>query len=146
MLTVGIDALIVGNADPHHNEYVADRWACRAWLSGMRGSSGTVVVTSTWAGLWTDSRYYEAAKLDLADTEVELMRASDEGVLSIEEWLKAELSEEQTVGFSGADTDLKQARTWVKGFEQVGLKVCSEYDLVDRIWLDRPEAPTGEGC
>ncbi|MGJ8656205.1 MAG: aminopeptidase P family N-terminal domain-containing protein [Akkermansiaceae bacterium] len=144
MAAEGIDAFIVSNADPHHNEYVADRWRSRAWLAGMKGSAGTVVVTAEWAGLWTDSRYYEAAEDALADSEIELIRMSDIGVNPIDVWLKSNLTKGQTVGFNGADTDLKQARNWVKSFEQALLKTRTDLDLVDIIWEDRPAAPKGE--
>ena len=144
MAKEGIDAYIVSNADPHHNEYVADRWQSRAWLSGMKGSAGTVVVTTDWAGLWTDSRYYETAEMALADSEIELIRMSDIGVDPIDVWLKSNLTEEQTVGFNGAETDLKQARTWIKSLKQALLKTRTDIDLVDTIWQDRPEAPKGK--
>lgn len=139
-----IDAYIVSNADPHHNEYAADRWKSRSWLSNMDGSYGTVVVTQDWAGLWTDSRYYEAAELDLADSEIELIRMSDVEVLGIEAWLKKNLTEGQTVGFNGADTDLRQARTWVKNLQQARIKTETQIDLIDRIWEDRPAPPEGK--
>ncbi len=143
MAKEGIDAYIVSNTDPHHNEYVADRWQCRAWLSGMKGSAGTVVVTAEWAGLWTDSRYYEAAEAALQESEIELIRMSDIGVDPIDVWLKSNLSAEQTIGFNGAETDLKQARSWIKSLKQALLKTRSDIDLIDLIWQDRPEAPKG---
>ncbi len=144
MAAAGMDAYIVSNADPHHNEYVAERWCCREWLSGMKGSAGTVVVTAEWCGLWTDSRYYEIALDALEGSEVELMRSSDLDTPAIDKWLKSNLKEGQTVGFNGADTDLKQARDWVKQFDQASLKARTELDLIDIIWKDRPEAPKGE--
>jgi len=144
MAAAGIDAYIVSNADPHHNEYVAERWCCREWLSGMKGSAGTVVVTADWCGLWTDSRYYEIALDALEGTEVELIRSSDLDVPSIDKWLKSNLKSGQTVGFNGADTDLKQARDWVKQFDQASLKARTDLDLIDVIWKDRPGAPKGE--
>lgn len=144
MKAVGIDAYIVSNADPHHNEYVAERWRSREWVSGMKGSSGTVVVTGDWAGLWTDSRYYESAEADLAGSEIELMRMSDLDVPSIDTWLKSHLVKDQVVAFSGADTDLRQGQAWVKSLETGLLKTETELDLIDRIWADRPEAPKGE--
>jgi Xaa-Pro aminopeptidase len=144
MAKSGIDAYIVSNADPHHNEYVAERWSCRQWLSGMKGSAGTVVVTADWCGLWTDSRYYEIALDALEGTEVELMRSSDLDTPAIDKWLKSNLKSGQTVGFNGADTDLKQAREWVKQFDQASLKALTDSDLINTIWKDRPEAPKGE--
>ncbi len=144
MAAARIDAYIVSNADPHHNEYVADRWCSRAWLSGMKGSAGTVVVTKDWCGLWTDSRYYEIALDALKGSDIELMRSSDLGAPTIDEWLKSHLKAGQTIGFNGADTDLKQARDWVKQFEQASLKNQTTIDLVDLIWKDRPASPKGE--
>src|SRR3546814_2129133 len=47
----------------------------RQWLSGFGGSAGTLVVTTDFAGLWTDSRYWEQADSDLADTGIRTMRA-----------------------------------------------------------------------
>jgi Xaa-Pro aminopeptidase len=49
-------ALLVPSADPHLSEYLPDHWQGRAWLSGFRGSVGTLIVTLEFAGLWADSR------------------------------------------------------------------------------------------
>jgi len=144
MSAEGIDAFVVDNADPHNNEYVAERWCCREWLSGMKGSNGMVVVTADWSGLWTDSRYYEMAEESLEGTEIELVKMSDVGVATVDEWLKAHLDEGQTVGFNGADTSVEQADGWIESFKQAGLNVRSELDLINSIWLDRPAAPKGE--
>jgi len=144
MAKEGIDALIVSNADPHHNEYVADRWGCRQWLTGMKGSNGTVLLTANWCGLWTDSRYYEITEDAIKGTEIELMRMSEIDVLTIDEWLKANLEAAKTVAFNGADTDLNQAEKWIKGFELTGFKVRTDLDLIDIIWTNRPAPPKGE--
>ncbi len=144
MASESVDAFIVANTDPHNNEYAAPRWHCRHWLSGMKGSNGTVVVTADWCGLWTDSRYYEAAEMALEGTGIELMRMSDQGVPSITEWLKKHLKAEQTIAFNGANTNLKQAQAWVKAFEQSEMKTRSDLDLIAPLWTDRPAAPKGE--
>ena len=144
MLTEGIDALIVDNADPHNNEYVAPRWCCRQWLTEMKGSYGMVVVTADWCGLWTDSRYYEIATEALEGTEIELMRMSDMGVASLDDLLKSNLNEGQTIAFNGNDTSVEQANKWSKNFKQAGLSIRSDLDLVDPLWLDRPVPPKGE--
>lgn len=140
----GVDALIVSDADPHNNEYVAPRWRCRQWLTRMKGSNGTTVVTADWCGLWTDSRYYESAILALEGSEIELMRMSDVDVPTIDEWLKAHLKSGQTVAFNGADTDMNQAKSWIGSLEPVGLKTRDDLDLIDALWEDRPAAPKGE--
>ena len=57
-----ISAYIVPSDDPHQSEYVAPRWKSREWISGFTGSAGTVVITATEAGLWTDGRYFLQAE------------------------------------------------------------------------------------
>ena len=84
MVNAGVDAMIVANTDPHNNEYVAERWCGRQWLTGMKGSNGTAVVTANWCGLWTDSRYYEITEDAIAGTEIELMRMSDIGAITVD--------------------------------------------------------------
>ncbi len=144
MAAEGVDALIVSNADPHNNEYVAARWRCREWLSHMKGSAGTVVVTADWCGLWTDSRYYQIAATAIEGTEIELMRMSDLDVPAIDVWLKAQLDEGQVVAFNGDDTNLKQAKDWIESLTPMGLEVRTDLDLIDPLWTDRPAAPKGE--
>ncbi len=139
-----VDALIVSNTDPHNNEYVADRWRCRQWLSHMKGSNGTVVVTANWCGLWTDSRYYETAISALEGTGIELMRASDVDVPKIEEWMKKELSDGSTVAFNGADTSVTQAEAWLESLQPAGFKVRADLDLIESVWNDRPQPPCGK--
>ena len=50
-----LDAYIIPMTDPHIGEYVPDHWKCIEWLTGFSGSAGTVVVSTGFAGLWTDS-------------------------------------------------------------------------------------------
>lgn len=137
-------AYIVSNTDPHNNELVAPRWRSRQWLSGVKGSAGTVVVTADWCGLWTDSRYYDAAEEALKGTGIELMRASDFDVPTIEEWIKSNLAEGSVIGFFGGDVNVEQGKKWAKSLEPAGYPINSDHDLVDRVWKDRPAEPAGE--
>ena len=41
-----LDAFIFPSTDPHHSEYVPERWKGRQWISGFDGSAGTAVVLS----------------------------------------------------------------------------------------------------
>ena len=72
----GIAACIVPTADPHLSEYLPPHWQAREWLSGFTGSAGTLVVTADFAGVWTDSRYFEQAQRQLAGSGVELVKSS----------------------------------------------------------------------
>lgn len=67
-----VDAVIIPGTDPHHSEYVNEHWKFRDWVSGFTGSNGTAVVTLNQAGLWTDSRYFLQAEMQLADSGFDL--------------------------------------------------------------------------
>ena len=139
-----VNAAIIPNADPHNNEYQAPRWLSRQWLSGLKGSNGTVVVTAEKSGLWTDSRYYDAAEEALAGSEIKLFRASDPGVDSIIDWLKSELKAGDVVSFSGNDISEADASSWVSSLKVANISANTELDPVDEIWTDRPAEPCGK--
>ncbi len=65
---------LIPTADPHLSEYLPGRWRVREWLSGFTGSAGTLLVGAEFAGLWTDSRYFEQAERELDGSRIELMR------------------------------------------------------------------------
>jgi len=102
MVEHGIDAWIIPSSDPHQSEYTAEHWKARAWLSGFDGSAGTVIVTQTQAGLWTDARYYIRAESELKGSGIELFKSGKPGVLSQYQWLRETLPDEATIGFDGA--------------------------------------------
>ena len=57
-----IDVYIIPITDPHLGEYVPDHWRIVRWLTGFTGSAANVVITESFAGLWTDSRYFIQAE------------------------------------------------------------------------------------
>ena len=83
----GVWACIVPGTDPHASEYMAEHWTEMSWITGFLGETGTAVITTDQALLWTDSRYYLQAEAELQGTTVELMRESDIDCPSIPEWL-----------------------------------------------------------
>jgi Xaa-Pro aminopeptidase len=98
-----LSAFIFPSTDPHNSEYVADHWKGREWISGFNGSAGVAVVTMKSAALWTDSRYFIAAKEQLDGTGYVLMKERIAGTPSISEWLGKELSDVKSpeVGIDG---------------------------------------------
>jgi Xaa-Pro aminopeptidase len=70
MRNAGLEAYVVPGNDPHASEYMASHWCEMQWLSGFNGESGTVVVTLDKAFLWTDSRYYLQAGIELRDSTI----------------------------------------------------------------------------
>ena len=51
-----MDIYMIPTADFHQSEYVGEYFKSRSYMSGFTGSAGTLVVTLTEAGLWTDGR------------------------------------------------------------------------------------------
>jgi Xaa-Pro aminopeptidase len=137
----GVDACVVPSSDPHLSEYLPPRWQARRWLSGFGGSAGTLVVTSGFAGLWTDSRYWEQADHDLADTGIATMRAGAADVPGIVDWLANALQAGAVVAVDGQVLDVHTHRHWSRSLESRGITLDTGLDLVGEIWSDRPGLP-----
>ncbi len=97
----GVDAWIVPTDDYHISEYVSEYFRNRQWLTGFTGSAGTALVTKDRAYLWTDGRYFIQAQIELKDSGIDLMKIGEEGVLSLEEFARQNLTQGQTIGFDG---------------------------------------------
>lgn len=135
MKQAGVQAYIVPGNDPHASEYLPTHWHEMNWLSGFKGESGTVVVTETEALLWTDSRYYLQADIELKDSTIGLMRESDVDCPSIVDWLKAK-GEGLTVGVNSEMFSVNDFKDWQ---EKLTIK---SVDLIRPIWTDdRPPIP-----
>lgn len=138
-----IDAYIITSSDPHMSEYVPDRWTSRQWISGFTGSAGTVVITDTKAGLWTDSRYFIQAEKQLKDSGITLFKMGTTGTPSPYEWLAQELEMEANVGFDGTCFSVIQTRDLKNHLGKLDINIIEEFDLVDEIWNTRPILPNG---
>ena len=143
MLKHKMDAYVALSADPHLSEYLPEHWQGRQWLSGFDGSAGTLVVTAEFAGLWTDSRYWEQADNDLAGTGIETMRAGAPDVPGPAEWLSAALPRGARVSIDGQVLAIQTHRQWQATLADKGIKLVCDLDLIDGIWLDRPGLPQG---
>ncbi|MBQ4507962.1 MAG: aminopeptidase P family protein [Paludibacteraceae bacterium] len=135
-------AYIVPGTDPHASEYMAPHWQEMQWLSGFTGESGTAVVTTDSALLWTDSRYYLQAEDELAGTGVELMRESDVDCPSIAEFLAAHYGHSgAAVGVNPEMYSINSYSALKKQLAEGGLRLES-HDLIAPLWTDgRPEMP-----
>lgn len=144
MKSKSIDAYIIPSSDPHLSEYLPEHWQSRAWLSEFSGSAGTVVVTKTKAGLWTDSRYFLQAEQELKGSGIDLCKMGLPETPSIEEWIIANLKPEQTVGFDGRLLTHAAAKRTINQLQSAGISVQTDVDLVSEIWEKRPKLPTGK--
>ena len=136
-----IDAYVIPSSDPHLSEYPADRWKAREWISGFDGSAGTVVVTADKAGLWTDSRYFLQADIQLRGTGIELYKMAIPSTPTIPNFLLRELKEGQTVGMDGDTYSVSDAFEMEGVLREKKIRLETSYDLVDEVWGGRPAAP-----
>ena len=144
MKAAGVDAAIIPQADPHLGEYLASHWQVRRWLSGFSGSAGDLVVTADKAALWTDSRYFLQAARQLEGTGIELMKDCLADTPSIGRWLADELPEHSTVGLDGMLFTTPAIERISGELARKSIKLKTDFDVIDRLWLDRPALPDGK--
>ena len=132
MASNGLAAYVVPGNDPHASEYMASHWFEMQWISGFNGEAGTVVVTMDRALLWTDSRYYLQAGIELQDSGIELMRESDIDCPSVIDWLSENID-----GVVGVNPEMFS----VNSFREFRSDLKS-IDLIKPLWTeDRPSIP-----
>ncbi|XP_059050316.1 xaa-Pro aminopeptidase ApepP-like [Achroia grisella] len=142
-----VTAYIVPTSDAHGSSSLSPADARREWLSGLSGSSGTLVVTDNEALLWTDGRYFTQFEMQVDTTLWTLMRQGID--LSIDQWLTANMAPNSVVG---VDPTLYTRSAWIPlqtALEagNVTLKAIAE-NLVDKARTkigdpppDRPNNP-----
>lgn len=141
MLGHHVDACLILSADPHLSEYLPPPWQGREWLSGFTGSAGTLVVTAHFAGLWTDSRYWEQAEAQLAGSGIDLMKLAGANQTPYVTWLAENLLPGQTVAIDGMVLSWSLARQMKEAFEPKLILLHTSRDLLSDIWTDRPALP-----
>lgn len=143
-------------------EYTPEAYKRREFISGFSGSAGTAVVTLEGALLWTDSRYWNEANLQLDSKSWTLMKSGQPKVDSIPKYLAklatakyadskkplrvgldpfvhaASYPKELTDAFTAAAKDEVGEEDVV-----IGEVDTSQANLIDPIWGDtRPPIPT----
>ena len=134
MKAQGLAAYVVPGNDPHASEYMASHWFEMQWISGFNGESGTMVITLDRALLWTDSRYYLQAGIELKDSTIELMRESDVDCPKIVDWLA-----DNVQGIIGVNPEMFSVNDFAEWKEKIELR---SIDLIKPIWTEgRPAIP-----
>ncbi|MEZ2721435.1 aminopeptidase P family protein [Paenalcaligenes hominis] len=141
MQRAGVDAYVVLSSDPHLSEYLPDHYQGRAWLSGFKGSAGSILVTAEFAGVWTDSRYWVQAAEDLQGSGFELMRWGDPETPDMMEWIAQHLQPNQVIAYDGQVVALAQSRAWQELALTHQFTLDQSKDLLALIWPDRPLLP-----
>ena len=138
MAQEGMDIYLVPTADFHESEYAGEHFAVRKFLSGFTGSAGTLVVTQTEAGLWTDGRYYLQAERQLAGSGITLYRMGEEGVPTVEEFIVEKLPEGGRLGFDGRVINSRMGENLEQKLARKQAEISYGKDLADVLWTDRP--------
>ena len=134
----GIDVYVVPTADFHESEYVGEHFMARKYITGFTGSAGTAVITMDEAGLWTDGRYFVQAAAQLEGTTVKLFKSGEEGVPTVDEYIKDTLKEGQGLGFDGRVVNGAWGAALEKIVKDKKGSMHVDEDLIDIIWKDRP--------
>ncbi|HQW97256.1 MAG TPA: aminopeptidase P family protein [Saprospiraceae bacterium] len=138
MLRQNVDAMIVPTGDPHQNEYLPEYYKSRSWISGFTGSAGTAVITMNHAGVWTDSRYFLQAEMQMANSEFQLHKLNVQGSPEYADWLVEHLGSHKVVGFDAHVMPLGLVNMLQVTFDEAGISVKTDFEPFDTIWQDRP--------
>ena len=134
MIDQKIDLFIIPSTDPHLGEYIPDYWRIIAWLTGFTGSFATVVVTDTFAGLWTDSRYFIQAENQLHDSGFVLINTLFTHLKDFTDWLHENVKPESKIGFDRIRSLLREKCLSPMGLEKVdNIRFIDDYDQLSRI-------------
>lgn len=131
MANRGVDAIVVGDSDPHFSEYPADCFCLRSFLSGFDGSNGTLVVTKNDAALWTDSRYYLQAAEQLKPSGIRMVKQESE--CSIPEFLASVLNPENVAALNPWTTSLSEETE----YKRAGVKIAYDENLYESLWFGK---------
>ena len=134
-----INALIIPSSDPHMSEYLPKYWQGRQWLSGFTGSFGTLLVLENQAFLWTDSRYWIQADIELKNTTIELKKYGVD--IDMVDFLSQNLPNHAKVAIDGNVLSVTQYECFIQNFSDKNIELISDLDLLNEVWQDRPPLP-----
>lgn len=136
-----VSAYIILTDDYHASEYIDEYFKCREYVSGFTGSAGTLVITEWEACLWTDSRYFIQATMQLQGTGIRLMKSGESDVPTITEYLAEKLDYNSVVGYDGRTVSYEYAKMLKETLAVKDVLFIEDMDLVGTIWEDRPDMP-----
>lgn len=133
-----IDAYIIPSTDPHQGEYIPDHWRIIAWLTGFTGSAATVFITDSFAGFWTDSRYYVQADLQLCDSGFTHIKPDITGKNDFLDWMSDNIQPGIKIALDSRIFSIERIRKIENALEIKNISLDLNCDLVPELWTDRP--------
>ncbi|MDE0967999.1 MAG: aminopeptidase P family protein [Octadecabacter sp.] len=131
-----IDGFIVPRADRFQGEYVAPCDERLMWLTGFTGSAGFACVLADVAGVFIDGRYRVQMRNQVADVFTPVHWPE----VQLAEWLRDQ-SGVLRLAFDPWLHTIAQMEALEKGLHGTGISLVATQNLVDEIWLDRPDPP-----
>ena len=118
MIKKGLDFIVIPMSDPHPGEQVPDHWQIIRWLTGFTGSAATLVITNTFAGLWTDSRYFIQARRQLAGSGFQFVKPGEYQRNDYMDFVAENAGPHDTVGIDGKVFPVSDFRRLKKRLEE----------------------------
>lgn len=135
----GLDGFVIPRADAHQGEYVADCDKRLAWLTGFTGSAGFCVALKDIAGVFTDGRY----TLQVRDqVDLDHFTPVDYPKNTLGDWLATTAKKGDVIGFDPWLHTKGEIDKATKQLADTGMTLQPCDNLIDRIWADRPAAPS----
>ncbi|HEY6131578.1 MAG TPA: aminopeptidase P family protein [Halioglobus sp.] len=132
------DALVVPRADEYLGEYIPRHKERLHWISGFTGSAGVALVLSDRAAMFVDGRYTVQVRAEVSPELFEYHHLVDEPQA---QWLAATLPSGARVACDPRLHSLQWYRDTKNTLATAGIELVADTDnLIDRCWLDRPEA------
>ena len=133
----GIDYYYIPLSDYHNSEIPNERFNLIEYLTGFSGSNATLIVTPIQVYMWTDGRYFIQAEMELEGTDVILMKQGLKGVLSVEEFLDANMGPEDVLAFDGRIVNVDTYKKYNDRLLRPNMnrRIC-DADIVSRDSLD----------
>lgn len=136
-----IFAYIIPSSDPHLGEYIPDHWRIIPWLTGFTGSNATIIVTDSFAGLWTDYRYLIQAENQLAGSGFILMNSLLPDKKDFNDWIQNYTPAGSKIAFDGRIFSVERMRKIEQVLERKNVSFDIDSDLISELWTLRPVMP-----
>jgi Xaa-Pro aminopeptidase len=136
-----IDGYLIPSADPHLGEYIPEHWRIISWLTGFTGSSSTLFITDSFAGLWSDSRYFIQAENQLQNSGFVLMKPFLPDFKDCIEWIAGNINTGSKIAVDGRIFSIGSKRKAEKLLKGKNVTLDLECDLISEFWNDRPPMP-----
>lgn len=136
-----LDGILVPRADAHQGEYVGERDARLAWLTGFTGSAGFAIVTPDRVGVFIDGRYRVQVKAEIDPGHFTPVPWPE---VKPAAWLVQALPEGGRIGFDPWLHTRREIRDLEHGLiaSEIAL-IPVETNPVDAIWTDQPPPAVG---